>query len=174
VERRADASAFCDCGAERHGHLRGSASPVLRGILGTNPQHYRSGCFGCRSKTNRSKPPITSPSKPRRGSAPPSDSLAPPRRRRRRAPVISIADDEAGVGFLNGPGRRESARHIVFCYYRNRSRRAALTPASGGRVSSGIRPLRFIGLPKSMKTSSAGFGPIMKKRPDEAGQLAAA
>jgi hypothetical protein len=25
VERRADASAFCDCGAERHGHLRGSA-----------------------------------------------------------------------------------------------------------------------------------------------------
>jgi hypothetical protein len=41
----------------------------------TNPQHYRSGCFGCRSKTNRSKPPNTSPSKPRRGSAPPSDGL---------------------------------------------------------------------------------------------------
>ena len=105
MERRADASAFCDCGGgnptdgmwlllgkstgnwqscppERHGHLRGSASPVLRGILGTNPQHYRSGCFGCRSKTNRSKPPITSPSKPRCGSAPPSDGLAPPRNRR--------------------------------------------------------------------------------------------
>jgi hypothetical protein len=114
VERRADASAFCDCGAERHGHLRGSASPVLRGILGINPQHYRSGCLGWRSKTSRSKPPITSPSKPRRGSAPPSDGLAPPRNRRKRAPALSIADDEAppiqvGVSLVGRPGRREAA-----------------------------------------------------------------
>ena len=36
---------------------------------------------------------------------------------------VGIADDEAGVHLLCGPGK--AARHIVFCYYRNRSRRAA-------------------------------------------------
>ena len=52
---------------------------------------------------------------------------------------VSVADDETGGDFLNGPGRREVARHIVFCYYQNRLRRAALltrcVAASGGRVS---------------------------------------
>jgi hypothetical protein len=36
-----------------------------------------------------------------------------------RARKITVADD--AVGLLDGQGRRESARHIVFCYYRNRS-----------------------------------------------------
>jgi len=108
VERRADASAFCDCGAERHGHLRGSASPILPGILGINPQHYRSGCFGCRSKTSRSKPPITSPSNiPKARSIPWSSSrssLRPPRLCARRRSGHGPGRRAHGLGVIHGGG----------------------------------------------------------------------
>ena len=80
---------FCDCGAERHGHLRGIGSPVLRGILGTNPPTLSIGLFRLPVEDQQKQLPITSPSKPRRGSAPPSDGLA---------PTCEIDVGESGVG----------------------------------------------------------------------------
>ena len=40
---------------------------------------------------------------------PPRAVPAPPGNRDRRRPPVAIADDEAGVGLLDGPGRREAA-----------------------------------------------------------------